>query len=189
MELEPNLQPIMRHEKNFIVEKNIAAVQWPQECSVCGKTYDQKENLKLKTKFKSLGEIQVNVDGIPYCKVCFSKTKSYNRLDTVAWVITIILAIPIFILGLTGMAQNSSGNTVIFLGMYFLLSVAIAYGIVWLLIKLPIRKLFKNRFAKPVSAWLIEDDRPDKTKGVSVVIAIPDKTYAGKFAALNMPAS
>jgi hypothetical protein len=126
MEIESSLQPVIRREKNFVVEKNIAAIQWPQECSGCGNNFDQKENIVLKTKFKSLGEIKVNVDGIPYCKDCYSKIKSYNRLDTAGWVITIILAIPIFILGLIGQAQYSSGNSVIFLGMYLLVSVGVA---------------------------------------------------------------
>jgi hypothetical protein len=36
-----------------------------------------------------------------------------------------------------------------------------------------------------VDAWLIKEEKKDKKEGISVVIAIPNKQYASKFAQAN----
>ena len=66
-----------------------------------------------------------------------------------------------------------------------LIGIAIGYGLAWLIVKFPVKMLFRRRFAEPVDAWLIEEKKSDGKEGVSVVITIPNKDYAARFGQLN----
>jgi len=184
MQGTPERRPKVILKENFVVEENIDSIRWPQECSVCGGAVEQTDDIKLKKKFKNFGEINVDVLGIPYCKACFAKSRRTKFLDNVTLVISLILGIPLSILAIVA-SMATPGTQFVWFGLIFVLVIGICYGVVWLVVKFPIRALFKGHFVDLVNAWLIEEKKSDGREGVSVVIEIPNKVYANKFAQLN----
>jgi len=184
MEGELERKPHMRRGTNFIVEENVDTIQWPHECAVCGGPVEATDSLELKKTFKALGKIQVKVAGIPYCQVCLPKIHRGKMLDKVVYVVAFVLGIPIGLLLTTAVARQP-GTTYVCCGLLMAVGLVIGYGLSWLIIKFPVRLLFKKYFASPVDAWLIEEKKSDGKNGMSVVISIPNKNYADKFAQLN----
>ena len=185
--MEASKAPKIRRKNNFFVEQNVESIQWPQECCTCGGPPEHTEDLRLKKKFKNYGEIKVQVKGIPYCQVCAGRSRITKTINAIVRVLAFVIGIPLGIFLIVLSAQNSSSsNRIIFIGLIFLISIGIGYGLAWLLVKLPAKIILRKRMVEPVDAWMIEDDeKSDGKKGLSVVIAIPNKTYADKFAALN----
>jgi hypothetical protein len=184
MDVVREAKPVIRREKNFVVEENLGAVQWPEQCALCGGRVEHRDALSLKEKFKGLGQIHVEVAGIPYCAPCFRKISAGKRINQAVWVVTLVLGIPLGII-LSLLAMRDQSVKFVFCGMVFAMALLIAYGLAWLLIKLPAKVLFGKRIAEPVGAWLITEKKRDGREGVSVVIAIPNKVYADAFAQLN----
>ena len=186
MESQSERKPKLRRAKNFVVEENIDAIRWPQECSICGGVVEQTDNIKLQKKYKTFGKIKVEVADIPYCQTCLAKSRTARRLDTAVWILTLLLGIPLgFVLLAAQYSRAGSGTGFIWLGLVFAFDIAVGYGLVWLVVKLPITTIFRERFVKPIDAWLIEEKKSDGKEGLSVVIAIPNKNYADKFGRLN----
>ena len=177
---------IRREKKNIVVEENVKAVRWPQECVGCGSTAVQFDSILLKEKYKAFGEIQVQVEGIPYCQACFAKSRSGARLNLVVWIITFVLAIPLSALFiLQSYSQQSGQGGIVWCSMIFLFTLLFSYGLVWFLVKLPAKAILRKRILEPVTAWLIEEKKSDGKNGISLVLSIPNPAYALKFAALN----
>ncbi len=176
--------PTIRFAKNFIVEENLSAVTWPQECAVCGGLPDIKDIISLKENFKGFGDIKVEVAGVPYCSDCFPRIRAGKRLNRLVWVLSFVIGIPIGILLILAAMTNES-TTIVMCGILIALGWVVGYGLTWLFIKLPAKILLKKRIIEPVDAWLIKEEKKDKKEGISVVIAIPNKGYASKFAAAN----
>ena len=181
---ESDRRPRVRREKNFVVEENIDGLRWPGECAACGGPAEITDHLKLERNIKVLGKIHVEVPGIPYCQVCAPKIHSSRRLDKVRWVVTLVVGIPIGLLFILAAAQRP-GTTFIWIGLLMLLGIAIGYGLATLIVKYPVKALLGGRLVQPVEAWLIEEKKRDGKEGASVVISIPNKVYAEKFAHLN----
>ncbi len=184
MEAGSETRPVMRRESNFIVEENLEAVRWPHQCVVCGGPAEQTDTLALRQNYKGIGEVRVDVAGIPYCQVCWRKARAGKRLNQAVWIGTVLLGIPLAIL-FGVLAMRSPSVRFVFCGMLVLLAFLTAYGIAWLLVKLPIKLLFRNRIVEPVDAWLITEKKRDGRDGVSIVIQIPNKSYADAFARVN----
>lgn len=174
----------IRFAKNFVVEENLAAVTWPQECAACGGPPDIKDAILLKESFKGFGEIKVEVAGIPYCPDCFPRIRAGKRLNTLVWILSFVVGIPIGILLILAAMTNKS-SSIVMCGILIALGWAVGYGLAWLFVKLPAKILLKKRIIEPVDAWLIKEEKKDKKEGISVVIAIPNKQYARKFAQAN----
>jgi hypothetical protein len=176
--------PTIRFAKNFVVEQNLSAVTWPQECAGCGGNPDVKDSIPLKETFKGFGEIKVVVAGIPYCSDCFPRIRAGKRLNRLVWILSFVIGIPVGILFiLTAMTNKSS--SIVTCGVLIALGWLAGYGIAWLFVKLPAKILLKKRIIEPVDAWLIKEEKKDKKEGISVVIAIPNKGYARKFGVAN----
>lgn len=170
-------RPRVRQErKNFIVEQNIDAIQWPPECAVCGGRAEVTDTLKLEATFKNLGKVRIEVPGIPYCQGCFPKIRRGKLLDRVRYIVALVLGIPIGLL-FVWMATKQPGATFVWCGLLLAMGLLIGYGLAWLIVKFPVKMLFRGYFVEPVDAWLV---------GTSVVISIPNRGYAAKFAQLNM---
>jgi len=177
-------RPRVRREKNFIVEENIDAIRWPKECAACQGPAEVSDDLRLERNIKVLGKIHVEVPGIPYCRACDPKIRRYKRLDRVRYVVALILGIPIGLLLIVAMARQP-GTTFIWIGLVMLIGLVIGYGLAYLIVKFPVKALFRGHFVQPVEAWLVEEKKRDGREGASVVISIPNKAYAEKFAQLN----
>jgi hypothetical protein len=184
MEIITEKKPIIRFAKNFVVEENLTAVTWPQECAVCGGPPDIKDAISLKENFKGFGEIKVEVAGIPYCSVCFPRIRAGKRLNRLVWALSFVFGIPIGLL-LIFAALTNENTSFVMCGILIALGWAVGYGLAWLSVKLPAKILLKKRIIEPVDAWLIKEEKKDKKEGISVVIAIPNKQYASKFAQAN----
>jgi len=178
--------PKMRREKNFIVEENLDAVQWPQECSWCGGPVEHLETLRLKEKFKSVGQIQAEVAGIPYCLRCAGRARWTGRLNTVVVIIAFVIGIPLAVFAIGQVLTGRSNTNIISWGWAFVVCIAIGYGIAWLVVKLPFKLVLGKRLVESVGAGLFEEKKSDGRKGVSAAISIPRKAYADKFAQVNM---
>lgn len=176
--------PTIRFAKNFVVEENLAAVTWPQECASCGGPPAIKDAIPLKENFKGFGEIKVEVAGIPYCSDCFPRIRAGKRLNRLVWILSFVIGIPIGILLIIA-AMKDQNTTVVLCSVVIAVGWAIGYGLAWLFVKLPARIFLKKRIIEPVNAWLIKEQKKDKKEGISIVIAIPNKGYASKFAAAN----
>jgi hypothetical protein len=186
MEIITEKKPIIRFAKNFVVEENLAAVTWPQECAVCGGRADIKDAISLKENFKGFGEIKVEVAGIPYCSDCFPRIRAGKRLNRLVWILSFVIGLPIgILLIIAAMTNKSTSSSFVMCGLLIAIGWAVGYGLAWLFVKLPAKILLKKRIIEPVDAWLIKEQKKDKKEGISVVIAIPNKQYAGKFAQAN----
>lgn len=184
METNAVEKPTIRFLKNFIVEENLAAVSWPHECAACGGVAEVEDDIPLKENFKGFGEVRVEVAGIPYCLECFPRIRAGKRLNKLVWTFSIIFGIPIGIL-LIMAAMTNQNTSFVMCGLLIALGWAAGYGLAWLFIKLPARVLLKKRIIEPVDAWLIKEEKKDKREGISVVLSIPNKQYAQKFALAN----
>ncbi|OFW56449.1 MAG: hypothetical protein A2133_11535 [Actinobacteria bacterium RBG_16_64_13] len=177
-------KPRVRREKNFIVEENVDAIRWPRQCAACQGPAEVIENLTLERTLKVVGKIRVEVAGIPYCQACVPKIRRNKRLDKVRYVVALVAGIPIGLLLILAVARRP-GTTFIWIGLLMLIGIAIGYGLAYLLVKFPVKALLRGRFVPPVEAWLLEEKKRDGREGASVVISIPNKAYAAKFAQLN----
>jgi len=184
METIAEKKPRIRLDKNYVVEENIDAVQWPQECVACGGKVDYRDTIYLKEKFKNFGEIKIDVTGIPYCQICIPKIRKGKRVNQIHFILTLVIGIPLGILFILMEKADQNINFILF-GGAFLLSCFIGYGLAWLFVKLPVKTFLKKQVVEPVDAWLITEEKKDKKEGISVVISIPNKSYASKFAQLN----
>jgi hypothetical protein len=189
METVADRKPTIRFKKSFIIEENLDAVQWPQECANCGDPASVWDEIKLEEDFKGFGKIHIDVPGIPYCQDCFPRIRTGKRLNsvrtTLGWILGIPIGILLIVLNYTSNRSQSGQSNFIFCGVLLLIGVAIGYGLAWLFVKLPAKLFLKKKFVEPVDAWLIKEEKKDKKEGISVVIAIPNKGYADKFAAAN----
>ena len=176
--------PKIRHEKNFVVEENVDAVRWPQECEACGGPVNVSDSIKMKENFKGFGEINVGLEGIPYCSTCYPKIRTGKKINRAVWILAFVIGIPLGILLLT-LAFADQNTTVVMCGVLMLIGLATGYGLAWLFVKLPAKILLKGKFVEPVDAWLISEKKKDGKEGISVVISIPNKIYAVKFMGLN----
>ena len=177
-------RPIIRFSKNFVVEENLNAVTWPQECASCGGSPEVKDTISLKENYKGFGTINVEVAGIPYCSTCFPRVRAGKRLNRLVWILSFVIGIPIAILLIAAAMTNKNTNFIL-CGVLLALGWAAGYGLAWLFVKLPARILFKKKIIEPVDAWLIKEEKKDKKEGISVVLSIPNQGYAGKFAVMN----
>jgi len=180
--------PKIRRDKNFIVEDNLEAIRWPQECSWCGRPVEHLETLKLKEKFKTKGQIQAEVAGIPYCKRCAGTARWTGRINTAIMILALVIGIVLTIFSKIQEATGTSGTSTPWY-LAFLVSFGIGYGLSWLLLKLPFKLIMRKRLTEPVTAWLMEGLKSDGQQGISVAISIPKKSYAEKFAQMNVTAA
>jgi len=184
MESVETKRPRVIWKGNFVVEENVGAIMWPAECSACGGRVDVRDDLKLSGEFKNFGKVNVQVSGVPYCQGCFSKVKAAKRLDSVVIGLSLAVGIPLgIIVTITMMA--SSSVTFIWLPLIFVPVILICYALAWLAIKFPLRTIMKGRFVDYIDARLQHGKKSDGTEGVSVIIDIPNKDFATKFAQLN----
>ena len=185
----PPIPVVMRREKNFVIEENVSSVKWPEECSGCDGPAEKHDDIHLEKKFKNLGQIKIDLARIPYCEDCFKKAGAAKRLDRAIQILAFVFGIPTAIFAIISqLSSRSSGTNIIMIGFEILLCILLWYGIFWLIIKKPMQLLFKDRYAEPVSAWIIEEKKRDGREGLSVVVHIPNRDYAEKFARLNAPA-
>ena len=184
MDTTAEKKPTIRFSRNFIVEENVTAVAWPQECAACGGAAEIRDSIPLKETYKGFGVIQVEVSGIPYCQACYPRIGAGKSLNNLVWILSFVIGIPAGILMILA-AMTNENTTFIMFGLLIALGWAIGYGLAWLFVKLPAKVLMKKRIVEPVDAWLIKEEKKDKKEGISVVIAIPNKAYARKFAQLN----
>ncbi|MHB1355724.1 MAG: hypothetical protein ACYCZF_07080 [Anaerolineae bacterium] len=183
--METSKVPKIRRKNNFIVEQNLESICWPKECCTCGGPPDHTEDVHFKKKFKNYGEIKVQVNGIPYCQVCASRIRITKAIDAIVRVLAYVIGVPLGIF-LVVLSAKSSSTKFIFLGLIFLIAIGIGYVLAYLLVRPPAKIILRKRMVEPVDAWMIEDDeKSDGKKGLSVVIDIPNKTYADKFAVIN----
>lgn len=169
---------------NLVVEENVDAVKWPRECANCGGPAEVSDTLRMNKNFKGVGQIKVEVKNIPYCRACFPKIRAGQRLDKVHMVVTFLIGIPLGLLMIALMMRDQSVQF-IFCGLVFLMTLAVGYGLAWLIVKLPAKLLLGKRIAEPVNGRLIEEKKADGKEGVSVVLTIPREDFAVKFAELN----
>ncbi|MBA4384504.1 MAG: hypothetical protein C0410_07190 [Anaerolinea sp.] len=175
---------IRRLKANFVIEENVDAIKWPAECSACGGLPQAFDEIRMEKKYKNFGLIKTSLSHIPYCENCFKKVIATKRLDKAVWILALIFGIPLGLF-LSALMANEPGAKIVCLGLLVGLGVAIAWGIFWLIIRFPIKSIFKNRYTEHIDAWIIEEKKSDQTEGLSVVVSIPNKTFAQKFANLN----
>ena len=92
IELKPRIH--RGKKRKFIVEDNVGAIQWPQECAACGKpveVYD--DNMDKSTSFMNC--YKVSPPKVPYCQTCFTKVKATKRLDTAVMFLGILFGLPL----------------------------------------------------------------------------------------------
>jgi len=184
MEGEMERKPRIRRENNFVVEENIDALKWPQQCAECGRPVEVTDTLKLEKTYKTLGKINVTVAGIPYCQEDMLRVRRGKLLERVRMILAFVIGIPLGFIGIA-LAANSPGTKIILFGVVMFIGVLAGYGLAWLIVKVPVKLLFKSKFADPVDGWLIEEKKKDGKEGVSVVLSIPNKEYADLFARTN----
>jgi hypothetical protein len=177
---------IRRAKKNFVIEENVDKIKWPQECANgCGQSVGMtNDTLEMSKDFKGLGKVNVVVKDIPYCQECYPRIKTGKTVNTIRLVVGIILGIPLGVVLIIQQYQDQSTQFIL-CGFIFLISILIGYAIAWLLVKLPAKLILGKHFAEPISGNLIEEKKADGKQGMSIVLTIPNKDYAAKFAALN----
>jgi hypothetical protein len=175
---------IRREKKSFVIEQNVDALQWPMECATCGAVPKVHDNIRLEKKFKNFGMVKTGINDIPYCEDCFRKEKSTRRLDKLVNILSLIFGIPLGFL-LVYLVAKEPGTKLICLGLLLFLGVGIAYGFFWLLIRFPVKAIFKHSFVDYVDAFLLEEKKSDGIEGLSISVSIPRVEYAEKFAVLN----
>jgi hypothetical protein len=184
MDTQERMPRIKRRRGNFVVEENIDALRWPQECANCGGPVAQTDSLKLSKDVKGMGKIKVEVKGIPYCSACLPKIKWGKRLNSVVFVLAFVIGIPLGLL-VSGLMARQQNVNFICCGLIIAVCVFIGYGIALLFAKLPAKLILGKWIAEPVDSWLIEEKKSDGKQGVSVIVSVPNKNYAAKFAQLN----
>ena len=75
--------PVIRYATQFIVEEHLESLAWPQGCASCSGAAEIRDTIPLKKKFAALGEVRMEVTGIPYCNECFPHIQSTRRLNRV----------------------------------------------------------------------------------------------------------
>ena len=95
IELKPKIR--RGKKKKFIVESNVAAIQWPAECAACGKPAEVYDNNEDKsTTFMNC--YKVAPPQVPYCRTCFTKVKATKKLDSAIYLLGGLFGIPFGIL-------------------------------------------------------------------------------------------
>lgn len=184
MDLLPERKARVRRERNFVIEENIDVVKWPGECSVCGAAPLVMDSIKMEKKYKNFGIVRSELKGIPYCVSCFGKVKATRRLDKAVMILALIFGIPLGLF-LSYLSSQQPGTRLICLGLLVVAGVGIAWVFFYLLIRYPIKAIFKNRYVEYIDAWLFEDVKTGAREGLSVAVSIPRKEFADKFAVLN----
>jgi hypothetical protein len=173
-------------KKNFVIEENVDRIKWPQECANgCGQTSGfTNDTLKMSKDFKGLGKVNVVINDIPYCQECYPRIKTGKTVNTIRLVVGVIVGILLGVVLIIQQFQDQSTQFIL-CGFIMLISIFLGYGIAWLLVKLPAKLILGKHFAEPIDGNLIEEKKADGKMGMSVVLTIPNKDYAAKFAALN----
>jgi hypothetical protein len=177
---------IRRAKKNFVIEENIDKIKWPQECANgCGQPVGTtNDTLTMSKDFKGIGKVNVVINDIPYCQECYPRIKTGKTVNTIRLVVGIIIGIALGAILIIQQMQDQNTQFV-FCGFILVISIFIGYGIAWLFVKLPAKLILGKHFAEPIDANLIEEKKVDGKQGMSVVLTIPNKNYAAKFATLN----
>lgn len=175
-------------KKNFVIEENVDQIKWPQECANgCGQPVigtAHNDTLTMSKDFKGIGKVNVTVKDVPYCHDCYPRIKTGKTVNTIRLVVGIIIGIILGVILIIQQMQDSDTQFV-FCGFILIISILIGYGFAWLLVKLPAKLILGKHFAEPIDASLIEEKKTDGKQGMSVLLTIPNKDYATKFATLN----
>ena len=174
-------------KRKFIVEANINAIQWPQECAACGKPAEVvDENEDQIGSFENC--FKTTPPRVPYCQTCYTKVKATKRLDTAVLFLGVLFGLPLGILLAILLYKSYEKITkeIIFC-MSSLAVVGLVFG-VWLikfLIRGPIKSIFKNRFTGYIEFDHKNITNKDNNAAWVLEIMIPNSVYANKFAVLN----
>lgn len=169
----------------FVVEENVDAVKWPHECVVCGAAPMLTDDINLARKMKNVDQVRTQVKGIPYCEPCLKKVKATRRLDMVVYILALVFGIPLGLL-LTSLSANTPGTQIVCCGLLMVAGVVIAWLVFYLIIRFPVKSIFKNKFIEEVvTASLNEVTHLDGSQGFNVSISITRPEYAEKFSGLN----
>jgi hypothetical protein len=178
------------------LQGRIDSLKWPQECAVCGGPVQKLDSFVETISINGTGAVKkaaaVSVKKVPYCDVCYPKIK--NSKNIAMWQIIFTLLVGI---GLSIFTVNYAGNNPITVdigggmslqsipcGALILISFVIAYGLSWLLIRLPAEFLMKGKIAKPITGKL-QDTTAAGIRSINLVLTIPNNNYAAKFDQLN----
>ncbi len=174
-------------KKKFIVEANVDAIQWPQECAACGKPvekYDDNEGESASFMHK----YKVIPPKVPYCQTCYSKVKATKRLDTAVLFLGFIFGIPLGILLAYSFfltLEKISKTDIMCLGLIGALGFVAGIKIIKFLIRGPVKSIFKNRYTGYVEFDHNYVTISDNNSVWYLEIMIPNKLYATKFGTLN----
>jgi len=185
IELKPKIR--RGKKRKFIVEENVGAIQWPQECAACGKpveVYDENEDKSASF----MNCYNVTPPKVPYCLTCYTKVKATKRLDTAVLFLGVIFGLPlgIFLAFMLYKAYEKLTKELIFcMGSIAVLGFLVGVKLIKFLIRGPFKAIFKNRY----TGYVEFDDQNKKISDNNSVwfleILIPSKLYADKFATLN----
>jgi hypothetical protein len=189
MEMSMERKPKIRRgkKKKFIVEANVDAIQWPQECAACGKPveiYDDNED--ASGSFMNM--YKVIPPKVPYCQTCYARVKATKRLDTAVLFLGVIFGIPLGILLAYSFfltLEKISKTDIMCLGLIGAIGFVVGVNIIKFLIRGPIKSIFKNRFTGYVEFDHNSVKISDNNSVWNLEIMIPNKIYATKFATLN----
>lgn len=189
MDANIDLKPkISRGKKNkFVVEENVGAIQWPQECAACGKPVEiYDENPDEIGSF--MNNFKVIPPKVPYCQACYSKVKNTKKLDTAVLFLGFIFGIPLGILfAYSGyiMAEKITKTEIMCMGIMGVLGLLAGIYIVRFIIRGPVKAIFRNRYIEYVEFDNKNERLSDKLSVWFLEIKIPNKTYSEKFVILN----
>jgi hypothetical protein len=185
MQRKPKIR--LGKKKKFIVEANVDAIQWPQECAVCGKPveiYDDNED--KSTTFMNC--YKVTPPKVPYCQTCYKKVKTTKRLDGAIYLWSGLFSIPLGLLLAYSFyltLEKITKTELLCLGLISAIGFVAGMSIIKFLIRGPIKAIFKNRYTNYVQFYDINERISDTLSVWNLEINIPNKLYAAKFAALN----
>ena len=189
MDINIELKPKIRRGKKrkFIVEENVVALQWPQECAVCSKpveVYDDNEDKSASF----MNCYKVSPPKVPYCQTCYTKVKATKRLDTAVMFLGVIFGLPlgIFLAYLLYKTYEKITKELIFcMGSVAVLGFFVCVKLIKFIIRGPIKSIFKNRYTGYVEFDDQNKKLPDNNSAWFLEIFIPNKRYSDKFAILN----
>ena len=189
MESIIELKPRIRRGKKrkFIVEENVGAIQWPQECAACGKPVEVYDDNKDKS-ISFMNCYKVAPPKVPYCQTCFKKVNATKRLDTAVLFLGVIVGLPLGVflaIMLFKYYERITKESVFCMGSMAVVGFYVGIKLVKFIIRGPIKSIFKNRYTGYVE---FEDQNKKISDNNSVwflEIFIPNKLYSDKFAILN----
>jgi len=189
MDANIDLKPkISRGKKNkFVVEENVDAIQWPQECAACGKPVEKyDENLDEIGSF--MNNFKAIPPKVPYCQACYSKVKNTKKLDTAVLFLGFIFGSPLGILFAYSVyitAEKITKTEIMCMGIMGVLGLLAGIYIVRFIIRGPVKLIFNNRYVDYVAFDYVDVKISENNSVSNLKITIPNKQYAAKFAALN----